>query len=91
MWFGDKTATETIENKIKEMMNNLMGEMSSVSLDEIRQNAIEIVNYIEEKYDTDMTGDMLNKMSTSGEGKDNHKANPIKFLKNTDFPSSNDK
>merc|ERR1712131_400394 len=69
MWLGDKTATETIENKIKEMMNNLMGEMSSVSLDEIRQNAIEIVNYIEEKYDTDITGDMLDKMSTSGEDK----------------------
>merc|ERR1711937_88887 len=69
MWFGDQTATETIENKIKEMTNNLMGEMSSVSLDEIRQNAIKIVNYIEEKYDTDMTGDMLEKMNTSGEDK----------------------
>ena len=72
MWFGDQTATETIENNIKQMINNLMGEMSSVSLDEIRQNAIEIVNYIEEKYDTDMTGDMLEKMNTSGEGKQGH-------------------
>merc|ERR1739838_206570 len=72
MWFGDQTATQTMENNIKEMINNLMGEMSSVSLDEIRQNAIEIVNYIEEKYETDMTGDMLEKMNTSGEGKQNH-------------------
>merc|ERR1739838_126070 len=69
MWFGDRTATQTMENNIKEMINNLMGEMSSVSLDEIRQNAIEIVNYIEEKYETDMTGDMLEKMNTSGEDK----------------------
>ena len=88
MWFGDQTATETIENNIKQMINNLMGEMSSVSLDEIRQNAIEIVNYIEEKYDTDMTGDMLEKMNTSGEGKQDQTDQSYKknlTLKNIDF------
>ena len=44
MWFGDQTAETTIKNNIMEQLDAVMGTLSQVSLDSIRQNAIEIVN-----------------------------------------------
>lgn len=68
MWFGDQTAETTIKNKIMDQLDAVMGTLSQVSLESIRQNAIAIINYIDQKYETDLTADMLSNMRTTGDG-----------------------
>ena len=68
MWFGDDSAETTIKSSIMDQLNAVMGALSQVSLDSIRQNAIAIINYIDQKYETNLTADMLSNMRTTGDG-----------------------